>query len=69
MSFFSNILVCPVPESISKGNVVYTGLHLGAEAMYSCIVGYSLHGPANVTCSSNDHWLPSPKPGCLPVGK
>ena len=38
MSFFPYILVCPVPESISKGNVVYSGLHLGAEAMYSCNV-------------------------------
>ena len=51
MSFFPYILVCPVPESISKGNVIHSGLHLGAEAIYSCNVGFSLHGSANVTIS------------------
>ena len=51
MSFFSYILVCPVPEFISRGNAIHTGLHLGAEAIYSCNVGFSLDRSANVTVS------------------
>ena len=52
--------LCPALENIENGSVTYMDLFEGNEANFMCNQGYSMLGPAVITCMSSGVWNLSP---------
>ncbi|XP_029026032.1 sushi, von Willebrand factor type A, EGF and pentraxin domain-containing protein 1 isoform X4 [Betta splendens] len=57
---------CSIPKQIVHGKVVYTKLHFGHSATFSCRRGYRLQGPETLKCMASGEWNTKP-PACVQI--
>ncbi|XP_038676481.1 E-selectin-like isoform X2 [Scyliorhinus canicula] len=57
ITLFCQIITCAPPSSISNGNVTQRDRWIyGADAKYSCRVGYTLIGQHTINCTVSGNW-------------
>lgn len=54
--FFSLAIECPVLENPPNGMVVVSGLTVGSNATYTCLLGFTLIGVMTRECQLNAEW-------------
>ena len=57
---------CQELPDIENGNLEYTGIYAGSQALYSCVKGYELFGKALVYCGNDGSWSSLP-PYCQQI--
>ncbi|XP_078276635.1 sushi, von Willebrand factor type A, EGF and pentraxin domain-containing protein 1-like [Rhinoraja longicauda] len=66
------VVTCPDPAAISNGTVSGLGnsefWEYGMTALYSCLPGHTLTGPAEVICTAEGRWSATP-PSCKGLDK